>query len=142
MIDQFYLLIFKYKILMNTCGLYCILILFILIDKIKFEDIIISFVYLNGKRAFIFHSNDDIDTSHFVTIPKHDYRYLNVPISEIVNMNNRKINNCNEGEDDKDVCTIKSLTLYYKKELTLNMSNQKITHLPDETDQNDAVNFK
>ena len=28
----------------DTCGLYCILILFLLNDKIKFEDIIISFV--------------------------------------------------------------------------------------------------
>ena len=28
----------------NTCGLYCILILFLFNDKIKFEDIIISFV--------------------------------------------------------------------------------------------------
>ena len=28
----------------DTCGLYCILILFLLNDKIKFQDIIISFV--------------------------------------------------------------------------------------------------
>ena len=28
----------------DTCGLYCILILFLLNDKLKFEDIIISFV--------------------------------------------------------------------------------------------------
>ena len=28
----------------DTCGLYCILLLFLLNDKIKFEDIIISFV--------------------------------------------------------------------------------------------------
>ena len=28
----------------DTCELYCILILFLLNDKIKFEDIIISFV--------------------------------------------------------------------------------------------------
>ena len=29
----------------DTCGLYCILILFLLSNKIKFEDIIIGFVY-------------------------------------------------------------------------------------------------
>ena len=28
----------------DTCGLYCILILILLNDKLKFEDIIISFV--------------------------------------------------------------------------------------------------
>ena len=57
-------------------------------------------------------------------------------------MNNRKIINCNEGENETDVCTIKNLTVYYKKGLTLNMSNQKITNLADGTDPNDAVNFK
>ena len=95
----------------------------------------------NGKRAFISQRNDDLDTSNFLTIPKGDYRYLNEPISEDVNMNNRKIINCNEGVDEKDVCTIKNLTVYYKKGSTLNMSNQKKTNLADGTDPNDAVNF-
>ena len=58
---------------------------------------------MNGKRAFIYHRNDDLDTSNFLTIPKADYRYINKPISEDVNMNNRKIINCNEGVDENDV---------------------------------------
>ena len=58
---------------------------------------------MNGKRAFIFQRNDYLDTSNFLTIPKGDNRYLNEPISEDVNMNNRKIINCNEGENEKDV---------------------------------------
>ena len=82
-----------------------------------------------------------MDTSNFLTIPKGDYRYINEPISEDVNMNNRKIINCNEGINDNDVCTIKNLTVYSKKGLSLNMSNQKITNLADGTDPNDAVNF-
>ena len=57
-------------------------------------------------------------------------------------MNNRRIINCNQSIYDNDVCTIKNLTVYYKKELPLNLSNQKITNLNDETDINDAVNFK
>ena len=57
-------------------------------------------------------------------------------------MNSRKIINCNAGIDDNDVCTIKNLTVYYKKGLSLNMSNQKITNWADGTNPNDAVNFK
>ena len=84
---------------------------------------------VNGKRAFISQRNNDLDTSNFLTIPKGDYRYLNEPISDDVNMNNRKIINCNEVENEKDVCPIKNLTVYYKKGLTLNISDQKITNL-------------
>ena len=97
---------------------------------------------MNGKRAFISERPDELDTSNFLTIPKGDYRYINEPMSEDVNMNNTKIINCNEGIEDNDVCTIKNLTVYYKKGLTLSMSNQKITNLADGTDTNDAVNFK
>ena len=97
---------------------------------------------MNGKRAFIFEHPDELNTSSFLTIPKGDYRYINEPISEDVNMNNRKIINCNEGINDHDVYTITNLTVYYKKGLTLNMSNQKITNLADGTDPKDAVNFK
>ena len=86
---------------------------------------------MNGKRAFISKRPDELDTSNFLTIPKGDYRYINEPISEDVNLNNRKIINCNEGINDNDVCTIKHLTVYYKKGLSLNMSNQKITNLAD-----------
>ena len=57
-------------------------------------------------------------------------------------MNNRKLINCNKVINDNDVCTITNLTVYYKKGLTLNMSNKKITNLEDGTDPNDAVNFK
>ena len=89
---------------------------------------------VNGKRAFISRRNDDLDTSNFLNIPKGDYRYLNEPISEHLNMNNRKLINCNEGEDDKDVCTIKNLTVYYKTGSTLNISNEKITNLADRTE--------
>ena len=81
---------------------------------------------MNGKRAFIFERPDVFDTSNFLTIPKGDYRYINEPISEDVNMNKRKIINCNEGINDNDVCTIKNLTVYYKKGLSLNISNQKL----------------
>ena len=97
---------------------------------------------MNCKRAFISDNPDELDTSNFLTIPKGDYRYINEPISKDVNLNNRKIINCNEGTNDNDVCTIKHLTVYYKQELTLNMSNQKITNLTDGTEPNDAVNFK
>ena len=57
-------------------------------------------------------------------------------------MNNWKIINCNEGVNEKDVYTIKNLTVYYKNGSTLNMCNQKITNLADGTDLNDAVNFR
>ena len=97
---------------------------------------------VNGKRAFISERPDDMDTSNFFTIPKGDYRYINEPISEDVNMNNRKIIICNEGINDNDVCTITNLTVYYKTGLSLNMSNQKITNLADGIEPNDAVNFK
>ena len=70
---------------------------------------------VNGKRAFISQRNNDLDTSNFLTIPKGEYRYLNKPISEVVNMNNRKIINCNKKDNEKDVCTIKNLTVYYTK---------------------------
>ena len=67
---------------------------------------------MNGKRAFISKRLDELDTSFFLTIPKGDYRYINEPISDDVNMNNRKIYNCNEGTNDNDVCTITNLTFY------------------------------
>ena len=66
---------------------------------------------VNGKRAFISERFDELDTSNFLTILKGDYRYINEPISEDVNMNNRKIINCNEGKNDNDVCIIKNLSL-------------------------------
>ena len=56
---------------------------------------------MNGKQAFISQRFDELDTSNFLTIPKGDYRYINEPISENVNMNNRKIINCNEGIEKK-----------------------------------------
>ena len=68
---------------------------------------------MNGKRAFIFQRPDELDTSNFLTIPKGDYRYINEKISENVNINNRKIINCNECIEDNDVCTITNLTVYY-----------------------------
>ena len=52
---------------------------------------------MNGKRAFISERPDEFDTSNILTISKNDYRYINKPISEDVNMNNRKIINCNVG---------------------------------------------
>ena len=72
---------------------------------------------MNGKRAFISERPDELDTSNFLTIPKGDYRYINEPISENVNMNNRKKINCNEGTSDNDVCTIKRLKVYNKKRI-------------------------
>ena len=86
---------------------------------------------MNGKRAFISERPNEFDTSNFFTILKGDYRYINEPISKDFNMNIRKIINCNEGTNDNDGFTIKNLTVYYKKGLTLNMSNQKITNLAD-----------
>ena len=50
---------------------------------------------INGTWAFIFQRNDDLDTNNFLTIPKGDYRYLNEPIFEDVNLNNKNIINCN-----------------------------------------------
>ena len=70
---------------------------------------------MNGKRVFISQRNNDLNASNFLTIPKVDYRYLNEPISEVVNMNNKKLINCNEGVDEKDVCTIKILKCIIKK---------------------------
>ena len=46
---------------------------------------------INKKRAFISQCNDDLDSKNFLTIPKNYYRYLNEPISEDVNMNNKII---------------------------------------------------
>ena len=67
-------------------------------------------------RVFLSQRPDELDTSNFLTIPKGDYRYINEPISENVNMINRKIINCNEGIEDNDVCTIKKpYSLLYKK---------------------------
>ena len=71
---------------------------------------------MNDKRAFISDRPDELDTSNFLKIPKGDYRYINVPISEDVNMNNRKIINCNEGTNDNDVCTIKTLQSIRRKD--------------------------
>ena len=51
-------------------------------------------------RGFISEHPNELDTSNFLTIPKGDYRYINEPISENVNMNNRKIINCNEGIEE------------------------------------------
>ena len=45
---------------------------------------------MNGKRAFISERPNELDTSNFLTIPKGEYRYINEPISENVNMNNKK----------------------------------------------------
>ena len=70
---------------------------------------------VNGKRTFISERPDELDTSNFLTIPKGDYRYINEPISEDVNMNNRKIINCNKGTNENDVCTIKTLQSITRK---------------------------
>ena len=70
---------------------------------------------MNGKRAFISERPDELDTSNFLTIPKSDYRYINEPISEDINMNNIKIINCNQGTNDNGVCTIKNLTVLHKR---------------------------
>ena len=53
---------------------------------------------MNNKRALISERPDELDTSNFLTILKGDYRYINEPKSEEVNMNNRKIINCNENK--------------------------------------------
>ena len=101
---------------------------------------------MNGIRAFFSQHNDDLDTSNFFSIPKPEYRYINEPISEDVNMNNRRIINCNEGVNENYMFTIKNLTVYYKKESTLNMVKlwltKKIINVSDGTDLNDAVYFK
>ena len=76
---------------------------------------------MNGKRAFISERPDELDTSNFLTLPKGDYRYINEPISEDVNINNRKIINCKDGTVENNVCTIQNLTVYYKKGLTFNV---------------------
>ena len=52
---------------------------------------------MNGMREFIFGYPDELDISNLLTIPKGYYRYINEHISEDVNINNRKIINCNEG---------------------------------------------
>ena len=97
---------------------------------------------MNGKRVFISLHPDELDTNNFVTSPKGYYLCINEQISEDVNINNRKVINCNEGTNDNYVCTIKHLLVYYLKGLTLNMSNQNITNFADEIDPNDEVNFK
>ena len=97
---------------------------------------------MNGTLAFISERPDELDISNFLTIQNVDYRYINEPISEDVNMNNTNIINFIKGINDNDVCTIKHFTVYYKKGLILNMFNQKITNLTDGGDINDAVNFK
>ena len=80
---------------------------------------------MNGYRAFITQRPDELDTSNLLTIPKDDYQYINEQISENVNMNIRKIINCNESTNDNNTCTIKHFTVYYKTGLSFNMSNKK-----------------
>ena len=46
--------------------------------------------FMNEKRAFCPQRNNDLDTSNFLPIPKGDYKCLNGPISDDVNINNRK----------------------------------------------------
>ena len=59
---------------------------------------------MNGKRAFISERPDELATSNFLKIPKHDYRYINDPISENDIMNNRRKINCNKNTNVDDVC--------------------------------------
>ena len=63
---------------------------------------------MNRKRSFISKRIDELDISNLLTIPKGNYRYINIPISKNVNMNNRTIINCNECMNDvmNDVYTI------------------------------------
>ena len=83
-----------------------------------------------------------------------DSRYVNetdyLKISENLNMNNKKIINCEDGEDDNDVCTIKNLTVYYKKgnpiklehSCSIDMNNNKITNCREGVDENDVCTMK
>ena len=102
-----------------------------------------------SKRPFISQRKEELNTSNFLTIPIADYRYVNetdfqsnalkLPISENVDMNNKKIINCSEGENDNDVCTMKNLR---SQVVDLRMNNHRITNLADGISTNDAVNLK
>ena len=115
----------------------------------------------NGKRPFISlqyqgHGHgppEDLNTSTFLTIPFGDYRYVNeadfqsyialrLPISEDVNMNNKKIINCKEGDNDDDICTIKNLSVYYSKRNLLDINNNRIINYSEVINENDVCTIK
>ena len=69
-----------------------------------------------------------------------DARYVNE--LDPINMNNNKITNCKEGEDDNDVCTIKNLSVYYKKGNPIDMNNNKIINCNEGINENDVCTMK
>ena len=92
-------------------------------------------------------SNKSKETDNSARVLNHlDSRYViesdYLKISENLNMNNKKIINCEEGVDDNDVCTIKNLTVYYKKYETLNMYNYRITNCRQGVDDDDACTMR
>ena len=105
----------------------------------------------NGKRPFISQRKEDSNTSNFLTIPIGYYRYMNetdfkvnalmLPISDDVNMNNKKIINC-QGKDDDDICTIENLSVYYKKGGPIDMNNNRIINCSEGLNENDVCTIK
>ena len=61
-------------------------------------------------------TNHTSDNNHYYHTQRtydrilNDARYVNE--LDFFNMNNNKITNCKEGEDENDVCTIKNLSVY------------------------------
>ena len=59
-----------------------------------------------------------------------------------MDMNNNKIINCKQGENDNDACTIKNISVYYKKYKPLNMNNFRITNCKSGVYKNDVCTMK
>ena len=71
---------------------------------------------MNCKKAFISERPDNLDSSNFLKILKGDYRYIIELKSKDVKMNNRKIIHCNESTTDNNVCSIKTLQSFTRKD--------------------------
>ena len=70
------------------------------------------------------------------------YNALRLPISEDVDMNNKKIINCIEGENVDDICTIKNLSVNYKNGNLLDKSNNRIIKCSEGIHENDVFTIK
>jgi hypothetical protein len=103
-------------------------------------------------RPFISQSSGSESTG--LKLLQTDSRYVNEPISENLDMNNHKISNLKDGENDQDAVTLKQFNTriadeYSNLETSLrntdsdtNMNNNKITSVKDATDLQDAMNYR
>lgn len=95
--------------------------------------------------------DDKIDTSQYITRSQGDKRYVNegenidaatLTFKQSLNMNNNKITNCKEAENEGDVCTIKNLTAYHRKGAILDMQSKQIKNVQDGVDDSDVCTLQ